>query len=293
MIVPMLELLADEATFQVQPNLMKARPFIPIAILAVALAGCSSSESPKDSVVTPKPGETKPAVAMGDVQELKIETVTPGKGDGAKSGDMLTMMYRGTLMDGTVFDGNMDEKGEPVPGKPPFALELGIGMVIKGWDDGLVGIKVGETRKLLIPSELGYGAQGQGQIPPNADLAFSVKCLDIVKKGEEMIIDTTDVKEGSGPEVKKGDKVTIHYVGTLVNGKQFDSSRDKNEPFTFEVGARMVVPGFDKGVMGMKKGGIRKLRLPPDAAYGADATGGIPPNSVLLFEIELLKINGK
>jgi len=206
---------------------------------------------------------------------------------------MLTMLYRGKLVNGTVFDSNMEEDGKPSPGKDPFSLVLGMGMVIPGWDKGLVGCKVGELRKLSVPSKLAYGEKGQGQIAPNSDLIFTVTCLDIVRKGEEMVIDTTDLKKGTGPAVKKGDKVTIHYVGKLLNDKQFDSSRDKKTPFSFTVGAGEVVPGFDKGVMGMQKGGLRKLRIPPQAAYGADPTGGIPGNSVLIFEIELLKLNGK
>jgi len=141
---------------------------------------------------------------------------------------------------------------------------------------------------------MGYGAQGSGEkIPPNSDLVFTVKCLDIVHQGEEKVIDIKDLKVGSGAEVKNGDKVTIHYVGTLLNGKQFDSSREKNQPFEFTVGAGEVVAGFDKGLLGMRRGGLRKLRIPPMAAYGSNPNGGIPPNSVLNFEIECLKINGK
>ncbi len=275
---------------------MKGQAFITIIALAAVLVGCSGSAKPEANATTgTSQGDTnvKPDPAS-NVTELKIETLTPGKGTGAEDGDMLTMLYRGTLTNGTVFDGNMDEKAEPIADKDPFALNLGMGSVIQGWEKGLKGIKVGETRKLTIPSDLGYGAQGSPPtIPPNATLVFEVKCLDIVRKGEEMIIDTNDEKVGSGVEVKNGDKVEIHYVGTLLNGKKFDSSRDRKTPFAFTVGAGEVVPGFDKGVMKMKKGGVRKVRIPPQAAYGANPSNGLPGNSVLTFEIELLKINGK
>jgi len=281
-VVPRLQL-------KVQPVYMKARTFIPVLLLLGSVFGCAKSDSP-GSGGAPK---DKPGVSGSELKDLKIETMVEGVGEGAKEGDMLTMLYRGTLADGTVFDGNMDDKQVAIPGKDPFSVVLGKTAVIQGWHKGLAGMKKNEVRKLSIPPSLGYGDKGQGEIPPNADLFFTVKCLDIVKAGEEMVIDIQNVKPGSGPEVKKGDKVTIHYVGTLLNGKQFDSSREKEEPLVFTAGMGEVVPGFDKAVLGMKKGGLRKVRIPPAAAYGADPTGGIPANSVLLFEIELLKINGK
>ncbi|MBN9500208.1 MAG: FKBP-type peptidyl-prolyl cis-trans isomerase [Armatimonadetes bacterium] len=275
---------------------MKGTSYLFLPILAsLLLAGCSS-DSAKTEATSPtdKPTESKDAPKTGgSLAELKIEDIEPGKGYGANDGDLVTVLYRGTLADGTEFDGNMDASLKPKADRDPFAVPLGAGRVIPGWDQGLKGIKVGGVRKLSIPSKLGYGEQSQDKIPANSDLFFTVKCLNIVKKGEEMVIDTKDTKQGTGAAVKNGDKVTIHYVGTLLNGKKFDSSRDRNQPFEFKVGNGDVVPGFDKGVLGMKKGGIRTVVIPPDAAYGARPTGSIPPNSVLQFEIELLKVNGK
>jgi len=269
---------------------MKGTYLLSLAFFAAA-AGCSGGDK---SATTPSSTTgTTPAVTQ-DVSKLKIETITPGTGKGAENGDTLTMLYRGTLMNGTEFDGNMDDSGKPNLAKDTFALPLGMGQVIKGWDEGLVGIKEGEMRKLTIPSDLAYGPAGSGEkIPPNSPLIFTVKCLGIVHKGEEMVIDTKDVKVGIGPEVKKGDKISIHYVGTLLNGKKFDSSRDRKKPFEFTVGNAEVVPGVDKGVIGMKKGGIRNLTIPPMAAYGADPSNGLPANAVLKFEIEVLGITSK
>ena len=108
----------------------------------------------------------------------------------------------------------------------------------------------------------------------------------------------TDVREGTGNEAVSGRNVTVHYTGWLYNeanadhkGTKFDSSRDRNEPFTFRLGAGQVITGWDQGVAGMKVGGQRTLTIPPGMGYGARGAGGvIPPNAALLFDVELLDV---
>ena len=99
-----------------------------------------------------------------------------------------------------------------------------------------------------------------------------------------------DLVVGTGAEALKGKLVSVHYTGWLTDGKKFDSSKDRGQPFQFPLGRGQVIQGWDDGVQGMKVGGKRKLTIPPELAYGERAQGSIPPNSTLVFEITLLQI---
>ena len=100
------------------------------------------------------------------------------------------------------------------------------------------------------------------------------------------------LQDGTGEEAKNGDNVSVHYVGTLEDGTKFDSSIDRGEPFSFDLGASRVIKGWDLGILGMKIGEKRKLTIPSDLAYGNDGIPNvIPPKATLIFEVELLNIN--
>lgn len=247
----------------------------------LATTGCDQAQTEKnDSKASDAPQQP----AQPKLTELKIEDVKVGEGVAPKVGDLVLVDYEGKLADGTVFDSSERTGGFPL------AFRLGAGDVIKGWDQGVQGMKVGGERKLSIPSNLAYGERSTGTIPANSDLFFTVELLDVVPKGQEGDYNIDDVKKGTGREAKAGDTVEVHYTGTFVNGKKFDSSKDRGQPFSFTLGKGDVIKGWDLGVVGMRVGGVRKLRIPPALAYGPGGSGPVGANQVLLFEVELLGI---
>lgn len=268
--------------------------FLALSVMLIALAGCKSDSAAKDEhghpIETPKTGANKPE-NIRQLKELKVTDVVPGKGPGAAFGDLLVISYRGSLKDGTEFDSNQKEGGVP------YNVLLGNQEVIPGWEQGLVGMKVGGTRKLEVPNKLAYGDESRGEnVPAGADLYFEVKLLDMVKMGEEGLYDKSDVKVGSGRAVKVGDRVEVNYRLTLANGKVVDEHMDKMSPVVFRVGPkrqeddRLVPAGVSSAILGMKEGGIRKMRIPPAIGYANHLAAGIPPNSVVRIEMHLLKI---
>lgn len=134
----------------------------------------SKTNSSEKSVKTTTAATPKIQLNPEDITELQIQTLSPGTGEqSTQTGNQLTVEYTGYLLDGTVFDSNVNTD-------KPFIFTLGLGQVIAGWDLGLFGMKVGETRQLIIPAQLAYGEQGAGNIiPPNTPLIFEVKLLSI------------------------------------------------------------------------------------------------------------------
>lgn len=123
---------------------------------------------------------------------------------------------------------------------------------------------------------------------PNASESTEEPALITTESGLQYL----DLVEGTGATPKAGQTIVVHYTGTLENGQKFDSSLDRNSPFSFRVGAGQVIKGWDEGFLTMKVGGKRKLVIPPELGYGSRGVGPIPPNSTLIFEVELLRIAG-
>lgn len=227
---------------------------------------------------------------------LQYADVVEGKGEPVIQKQMAIVHYSLRLDDGKKVDSSRDE------GRRPFRFAVGMGEVIKGWDEGLLGMKPGGVRKLRIPYELAYGEKGiDGAIPPKATLWFTVELLDTTNittfdKDEKPVagdggLQYVDLLTGEGETVQSGQRVEVHY--TLFNeaGKKLDSSMGRGRSaLGFRIGAEEVIPGFEKAVIGMKPGALRKVRVPSELGYGKTGSGPVKPDETLWFFIELLQI---
>ncbi|MER7818334.1 FKBP-type peptidyl-prolyl cis-trans isomerase [Streptomyces sp. NPDC096153] len=300
---------------------------VPLLLLSTAACGDdkgSNSAQPSNGLPAITAGAKfgeKPTLAKGEgkpPKDLKVEVISEGKGQALKKGDQAQVDYLGQVWDGDKPFDNSFDRGEP------FAVTIGGGGVIEGWQKALDGQKVGSRLEVSIPPSLAYGSQGQGDIPPNATLVF---VMDIVKgttlpvsaKGTEVAQDNIDlpkvgtntdgkapsitvpkkaaptklvsnyVIEGSGPAVKADNTVAVQYKGVLwKDGKEFDSSYSKGAPVTFPLAG--VIPGWSKGLEGKKVGSRVLLVVPPDMAYGDQAQGPIPAKSTLVFSVDILAV---
>ena len=208
--------------------------------------------------------------------------------------------YTGKLENGEKFDSSYDRN-------VPFEFAIGMGQVIRGWEEGISTMRMGGKRTLIIPPELGYGDRAAGKIPPGSTLIFNIELLSIKEPiidpdfslpGNEERFDSgltmiTHVA-GEGARPSAGDKVTVHYRLLLPSGDVVDSSYDRGQPFSFVVGVGKVIKGWDEALQQMSKGQKSSLIIPPDIGYGERGAGGvIPPNATLIFEVELLDIDRK
>jgi len=131
-----------------------------------------------------------------------------------------------------------------------------------------------------------YAAQDKENLTIFGDTNMQKETFDPAK------LTIQDLLKGTGAEAMQGNTVTVHYTGTFLNGEKFDSSLDRNRPFSFKIGGGQVIAGWEQGLVGMKVGGKRKLVIPPNLAYGAQGVpGAIPSNATLIFEIELLNVD--
>jgi peptidylprolyl isomerase len=229
-----------------------------------------------------------------------------GKGEFPKKGDQIEMQYTGYLPDGKKFESSHDRP-------QAFKFVYKEQPIMPGWEEALGLMKVGGETKVIMPPWLGFGAQGKGVIPPNATLVFDLELIGIsdpaleekeladafktemadkyptakqTKSGLMYIVE----KEGNGTHPKNGQTVSVHYTGTLVNGEQFDSSVDRGTPFEFPIGQGRVIKGWDEGIPLASVGGKIKLIIPHWLAYGPNARTGIPADSHLIFEVEMLEV---
>ena len=231
--------------------------------------------------------------------ELLITDITEGEGEAAVEGSTVYVYYVGVLSkDGDRFDGNF--------GGDPYAVTLGTGAVIDGWDQGLIGVKAGGRRQLDIPSELAYGASGSGDaIPPDSAISFIVDVVaivppidpadapDITIKGAANVdkLVSDDLIDGEGDEAKAGSNVLVHIIAYRADtGEQLASTWGDPSPVALLLKDGGSLPGLIEGIPGMKVGGRRQLTIPFADAFGTDGNTDmkLPASTDLVVVIDLL-----
>jgi len=206
--------------------------------------------------------------------------------NGAKFNDTVTVHYTGKLAsNGKQFDSSI--------GGEPISFELGRGLVIKGWEQGLIGSCKGEKATLTIPSELGYGAKGAGDtIPADADLIFDIELVDIDREyHEDILVDKECTKK---QQSRDQDQVFFNYIGRLSNGTTFgEADEETGGPIKIEIGMTGL-KGWDRALAGMCNGEVKRAYIPPHLAYGEKGLEGVvPPNEVIAIDIEMVKIQDR
>ncbi len=238
-----------------------------------------------------------------------------GTGREAKESDLVSIHFKGWMVPkdtaSELFsDWSTDQSksslslGDSKMRNQPIKFILNTGSFIKGTDEGIVGMKTGGIRTMIIPAKLAYGDAGVGFIPPNTDLKVIVELLEVKDRvvAEMWKVDSTLFKttasglkyaiisQGEGPAVEAGKVVTVHYSGYLQNGTMFDSSVERDEPIMFVVGQGQVIPGWDEGMQLLKKGDKARFIVPPQLGYGEMVLEKIPVNSTLIFDTEVIDI---
>ena len=238
-----------------------------------------------------------------------------GTGREAKANDLVSIHFKGWMVpkdtaselfsDWTADQTkNLLSLGDSKMRNQPVKFILNSGSFIKGTDEGIVGMKTGGVRTMIIPSKLAYGEAGIGFIPPNTDLKVIVELLEVkdrivveMWKVDSTLFKTTAsglkyvvITQGEGPAVEAGKVVTVHYSGFLLDGTMFDSSVERDEPIQFVVGQGQVIPGWDEGMLLLKKGDKARFVIPPKLGYGEMVLEKIPVNSTLIFDTEVIDI---
>lgn len=199
-------------------------------------------------------------------------------------GDFLRYHYNGSLLDGTLFDSSYSRNRT-------YDTYIGKRYVIAGMDQGLIGVCIGERRRITIPPHLGYGEEGSGKIPGSAVLIFDIHVIDFHNPSDSVSI-TTHYKPDNCTELsKKGDYLKYHYNATLMDGTLLDSTIDYGKTYNIVLGSGQVVLGMDMGLQNMCVGEKRTVLIPPHLGYGeAGVEGEVPGSAVLVFDIELLEL---
>ncbi|NXD85185.1 FKB10 isomerase, partial [Halcyon senegalensis] len=228
-------------------------------------------------------------VIMLDIwnKEDKLQITTLSKPERCnrtvENSDFVRYHYNGTLLDGTPFDSSYSKDST-------YDTYVGTGWLIKGMDQGLLGMCAGEKRSIIIPPFLAYGEKGYGTvIPPQASLVFSVLLVDFHNPKDGVFLEHLEVPESCKRRAVTGDFVRYHYNGTLMDGTLFDSSYSRNHTYNTYIGKGYIIPGMDQGLQGVCVGERRRVVIPPHLAYGENGAGDkIPGSAVLIFDVHVI-----
>jgi len=273
----------------------------PSSDTALASTADTAVDDASDTTLAGKSEEPKVALPKVAPTKLVITDITDGTGAGAAAGDQLAVHYVGVLSsDGTRFDGNF--------GSSPFSFTLGKSQVIKGWDEGLVGMKAGGMRQLDIPADLAYGDSGSGDIiKPGAALSFVVEMVGIIPAtnpadepkltiagaAASSTLQSKDLVEGKGKVIAAGDTVALHIVAYRGDtGEKITSTWPEGAPVSLTLEEGGSLPGIIKGVPGMKVGGRRQMTIPFADAFGADGNSEmkLPAKTDLVLVVDLIAV---
>ncbi|XP_006832211.1 PREDICTED: peptidyl-prolyl cis-trans isomerase FKBP9 isoform X4 [Chrysochloris asiatica] len=202
----------------------------------------------------------------------------------SQSGDFLRYHYNGTLLDGTFFDSSYARNRT-------FDTYIGQGYVIPGMDEGLLGVCIGEKRRIVVPPHLGYGEEGRGNIPGSAVLVFDIHVIDFHNPSDSISITSHYKPSDCSVLSKKGDYLKYHYNASLLDGTLLDSTWNLGKTYNIVLGSGQVVLGMDMALREMCVGEKRTVVIPPHLGYGeAGVDGEVPGSAVLVFDIELLEL---
>ncbi|XP_069763236.1 peptidyl-prolyl cis-trans isomerase FKBP10-like [Narcine bancroftii] len=197
-----------------------------------------------------------------------------------QSSDYIRYHYNGTLLNGTLFDSSHSRM-------KTYDTYVGVGWLIKGMEEGLLGMCVGERRIITIPPFLAYGEDGYGSdIPPQASLVFDTLLLDLHNQNDTISVENQVIPELCNRKIESGDFIRYHYNGSLLDGTLFDSSYSRNKTYDTYIGMGYVIDGIDQGLLGACMGERRRVVIPPHLAYGESGVGDkIPGSAVLVFDV--------
>ncbi|MRX06910.1 FKBP-type peptidylprolyl isomerase [Pseudoduganella sp. FT25W] len=275
--------------------------FIAAAVCVAVLTACGGG------------GDKTPTTPVVVQPAYKLTETATGTGRAAAAGDLVTFKYVGYLYDSTKSDFKGAKIESSVDLGSTYTATVGVGAMLAGWDQSLLGMQAGTKRTAILPANLAYGANTReaqtingiayAAITANAPLVYDFEMVFvspqviIPNQPAPTVLTTTDLVVGTGTAVVNGQTVTVRYTGWLYDGTRsnfkgasFDNNQSATTPLTVAVGGTGTITGFNTGIIGMKVGGTRTVIIPPALGYGAVAQTNIPANSTLVFDITLISI---